>query len=180
MDDATRTTGFFLSLAILIARIALGGVLVFAAYYKIPDPQGFAFAIEAYRILPDHLVHLSAFLIPWLEAVAGVLLILGLAGRAAAIVASALMASFIVAILSVMARESVVVSECSCFGKADFICTGPPSWCHIAQNTVLLALGVLTVVKGPGMLSLDRLLVRRPHEAPTLIDDGQPPDARPI
>ena len=180
MDDATRTTGPLLSLALLLARVPLGGILVFAAYNKIPDPQGFAFAIEAYKILPDHLVHLSAFLIPWLEAIAGVLLILGLAGRAAAICAAVLMASFIVAILSVMARESVVVSECSCFGKANLICKGPPSWCHIVQNTVLLALAVLTVLKGPGMFSLDRLLARRPHEPPTLIDDEPTPDARPI
>lgn len=179
MDNAVRTTGPVWSLWLLLCRVAVGGLLAFAAYHKIPDPQGFAFAINAYKILPDHLVHVSAFVLPWLEALVGVGLIIGFWGRASAVLAGGMMIAFIVAIASVMLRADVTVSECSCFGKANLICEGPPDWCNIAQNTVLLALSVFIVVKGPGMFSFDRLLAKRPHDAPTLINEP-PPEGRPI
>ena len=80
-------------------RLVLGGLFVFAAYNKlIPQgegatssgPQGFAWTIQAFKLgLPDWFVRFSTFTTPWIEVVAGVLLIIGVWTRGAAMVIGA-------------------------------------------------------------------------------------------
>jgi uncharacterized membrane protein YphA (DoxX/SURF4 family) len=63
--------------SVLGFRIFLGGVFVWAAWVKIAEPQGFAAIIGNYQLLPGPLVNPLAVLLPWLEALCGVLLIVG-------------------------------------------------------------------------------------------------------
>jgi len=144
---------------LVIARIGVAGVLGYAGWTKLESQASlkeFARAIDAYKILPDHLVIVSAHAFPWIELIAAVLLVLGIWTRAAGVVASLLMAGFLGAIISVMVRESVVVTECGCFAKAGFLCSGPPGWCHIGQDSVLLMLSLFAAIRGGGAASLDR------------------------
>ncbi|MCC5785366.1 MAG: DoxX family membrane protein [Phycisphaerales bacterium] len=157
------------SSVLLIIRLLLAGVLLYAAWLKLKDPasaQKFANAIAAYKILPNHLVIVSAFAFPWLEAIAAVLLVLGLWTRAAAAVAGLLFVAFIGAIGSAMLRESVNLTTCGCFGERSLLCTGPPSWCHIAQNAGLTAMCVYLLWRGSGVVGIDRRLDRRLDQTP--------------
>jgi uncharacterized membrane protein YphA (DoxX/SURF4 family) len=137
---------------VLVARVFLGALFIFAAVMKLSNPQSFAEAINAFKILPDHLVVLATFVVPWIEAVLGVALILGLWTRSAALVLSLLLVAFIAALVSVLDKGIT----CSCFGKFEIPCSGPVGWCHVIRNTVLLALAALVVAKGPGSLAIDR------------------------
>jgi putative oxidoreductase len=139
----------------LVTRILLGGLFVFAGSIKLQSPQLFAFAIGAFKILPDHLIALSAFVVPWTEIIAGLCLITGFWGRAAALVIGGMLVVFLAGILSVIVRGLDV--KCTCFGKFEVPCVGPVGWCHVARNSVMLAMAVLVIWKGSGSLALDRV-----------------------
>src|SRR5690606_8437592 len=145
------------SYILVLLRLFLGGVFVYASLVKLGDPQQFAWAIRAYRLIPDdakHLVTLGAFVVPWLELITSAMLILGLWGRAAALVATGFMAVFVYAVWSVIARDLNIT--CGCFGKmkGPFGCEGPIGTCKLAENITLLASGLALLALGPGALSL--------------------------
>lgn len=148
------------SVILLALRLFLGGVFLLAALVKLKDPQQFAFAINAYQVLPTgakHLVPLATFVVPWLELIAGLLLLLGLWGRAAALVAASLMALFTAAVASVILRDMSIT--CGCFGKlkGPFGCEGPIGPCKLAENATLLLAGLVLTFAGPGRLSVEAL-----------------------
>lgn len=148
----------FGSATLLVLRVALGGLFVFAAIVKFQDIQQFGFAINAYQIIPGnarHAVTLFAFVLPWLELIAGLLLILGLWGRAASLLIALMMAAFTAAVASVILRELSIT--CGCFGKlkGPFGCEGPIGTCKLAENATLMAVAFLLTLTGPGRLALD-------------------------
>lgn len=143
-----------LGLLLLVLRLALGGLFLFAAYTKWEDPQKFVFAVLGFKFLPEHLAVLATYAVPWTEAVASVLLILGRWSRAAAAVLALMLIAFMVGIVSVIIRGIDV--KCTCFGGYDLLCTGSAGWCNIGQNALLLAVALLLAFKGGGLLSDDR------------------------
>src|SRR5690349_10366790 len=62
----------------LLARVFLGGFYIVAGAVKIPNPGKFAEAVANYRLLAHPLINLAAITLPWIEVVAGVLLVFGL------------------------------------------------------------------------------------------------------
>ncbi len=144
-------------------RLILGGLFVFAGVIKLLDPQQFAFSVAAFRIFPpgvgDHLTIVSTFAFPWAEVILGVLLILGLWTRASALLTTLLLAGFIGAILSVIARGLAV--ECGCFGKIDFICGAKVGACTVARNSVMLAMAIAILAMGGGRVALDFFRLKR-------------------
>jgi uncharacterized membrane protein YphA (DoxX/SURF4 family) len=93
-----------MKLPLLISRLILGGVFVYASFDKILHPHEFAEVVYNYQILPDALVNFTAILLPWLELSAGVFLILGLFLRGALFTCNVLLAVFLVAIAFNLAR----------------------------------------------------------------------------
>ncbi|MCX6439476.1 MAG: DoxX family membrane protein [Actinobacteria bacterium] len=98
----------------LLCRILLGGVLLVAGGLKAFKPSESASAVAAYKILPINLAHLMGYALPWLEIALGILLIIGLTTRLAAVVGTAIMIVFTAAIISVWARGILI--DCGCFG----------------------------------------------------------------
>jgi uncharacterized membrane protein YphA (DoxX/SURF4 family) len=109
---------------LLIGRIALGLVFLYAAYSKLyfngswhlNDYQFFfGMVIDSYHILPIDAVQIMGRLLPWVEFVLGVLLIAGVWVRWAAAAASLLLVVFIAA----MWRAKILGLEinCGCFGN---------------------------------------------------------------
>lgn len=142
---------------VLLVRVALGGLFIFAGLMKLKDPQSFAEAINGFKVIPYETVHLitvSAFLTPWIEIVAGAMLIVGFWARSSALLIGLMLLAFIAAIASVLARGMEI--NCSCFGKFERPCTGPIGPCHLIRNGVLLAMALFVVWKGPGALAIDR------------------------
>jgi uncharacterized membrane protein YphA (DoxX/SURF4 family) len=147
----------------LVLRVILGGLMVLSGVIKLSfasDTTGFAFAIKGFKLgLPDHIVIDFAYMIPWTELLAGVCLIAGFFTRGAGLTVAAMMAFFAIGIASVMWRDLDV--HCGCFGKLDFICTGPIGPCQITRCVVFGAVAGYLAKVGAGPWSLDRIRARR-------------------
>lgn len=159
-----RRPGLIESVLVLLPlRLVLGGLFCLAAFKKLNDPQSFAEAIKGFRILSevDHAVLITnaAFVIPWVEMIAGVMLILGLWTRASAVAVGLALVSFIAGLVSVMARG--IQTDCSCFGDLNLFCDAAVGWCQVIRNVVLLVPTGYLVWRGGGVLGLDRLAERR-------------------
>ena len=97
-------------------------------------------------------------LLPVVEVVVGVLLVLGLLTRPAAVVSSLLFVAFIVGIASAWARGMSI--DCGCFGGGGFDADARDKYPgEIARDVALLAASVWLVVRPSSRLSLDRRLL---------------------
>lgn len=107
---------------LLILRIIVGGVFIWAGALKIADPLGFAQSIENYRVIPHPLAFPIALVLPWVEVLSGAFLIIGLFRRSSALLVSFLLIGFIGLVALALARG--IDTLCGCFGslsrRADF------------------------------------------------------------
>ncbi|MEQ8317640.1 MAG: DoxX family membrane protein [Phycisphaerales bacterium] len=164
----------------LFVRLFLAGVFGFAAFMKLRNPdaaQAFAESIQAFQVLDKfdhhHVVVVSAFAVPWLEAICAVLILLGLWTRAAAFAMLGALGVFMYAIYTVIARELNV--ECGCFGDFNFPCHDTVGMCQMYRNGVLAVGCLFLVVRGGGRASLDGLIgPRKPKD-----DAGEPSQSEP-
>jgi len=125
----------------LLARLILGGVLLVAGYLKAFSPDKSMMAVRAYELLPIWLANVLGIILPWLEIGAGLLLILGVATRYAAIFGSALMVLFIIAIAQAWARGLSI--DCGCFGGGGTIDPSKTKYLEeILRDTGLALLGL--------------------------------------
>jgi uncharacterized membrane protein YphA (DoxX/SURF4 family) len=99
---------------LLVFRLALGGLFVYAGAVKVLDPLDFAQNIRNYRLVGQSLSFIAAVVLPWLEILAGVALAAGIWKRASALIISGLLVFFILLTLITIARGLDV--ECGCFG----------------------------------------------------------------
>jgi uncharacterized membrane protein YphA (DoxX/SURF4 family) len=117
----------------LVCRLILGGVLLTAGGLKAFKPSESAGAVAAYKILPTNLAHITGYALPWLEIALGILLIIGLSARLAAVVGTVVMLVFVAAIISVWARGILI--DCGCFGGGGAV---DPSKAAEAHHAYLL------------------------------------------
>lgn len=99
-----------------LSRLLLGGMYLYAAWYKVIEPADFARSIWYYHLVPGSLVNLMAIILPWLELVVGVALIVGVCFRGAALWNLLLLLVFIAALSSTIARGISI--DCGCFKAA--------------------------------------------------------------
>jgi uncharacterized membrane protein YphA (DoxX/SURF4 family) len=153
----------------LVLRLLLGGIFLFAGFKKLEDPQAVANSIQAFKIhffghpMPDHVVLLSTYTVPWVEVVVGAAILLGFWTRAASLLYALLMATFIALVISVIQRDMDVT--CQCLGRFKLFCSGPLGTCKVIENSILMAGSLLLLTIGPGSLSLDRLIFGRREPA---------------
>jgi uncharacterized membrane protein YphA (DoxX/SURF4 family) len=137
-----------------LARLVLAGYLGVAGLLKLPHPAESVRAVRAYRILPESIVPTVGYVLPLLEVGLAVLLVLGLATRTAAVIASVLMVAFIIGIASVAARGISI--DCGCFGGGGEVAEGATKYTQeIIRDVGLLVLGLLLVYRPGSRLSLD-------------------------
>ncbi len=130
-----------LSLAVMIARLAVGGLLVVAAIPKLLDPAAFASAVAAYEWRGSWWVAGALFL-PWLEFFTAVaLLAVPPLRRGAWLMGVLLFAVFAAAVASAVLRGLPV--RCGCLpGLAQM----PVGWPHVLLDLGLAALCTLGLV----------------------------------
>ena len=104
----------YLQLAI---RLIMGGLFLYAGVGKIITPLDFAAMVYNYKLLPDELIGPAATAIPWIEALSGFCLLMGLHTKGGALAISGLLAIFI-AILIISAARGLDV-ECGCFSGVE-------------------------------------------------------------
>lgn len=135
-----------------VLAIIVGGVFVYASLAKIADPRAFAKIIYHYQVIgpSDALgyfpANLLAVALPWIELVAGVLLVSGLWRREAGLVTAVLLVVFIASVGSTMAR-GIDIENCGCFaldasGRA-------AGWKLIAGDLALLAASLVVAFVPP-------------------------------
>jgi len=140
----------------LLLRALLGVVFVYASLGKIADPAGFARIVYQWQVLGPVASNVVAVTLPWVELVAGLLLIVGIWKRDAAAVVAVLLVVFIVAAVFVLAR-GIDVDNCGCtsVAAAGAAPSWPPAWMRgvggflIARNLALLAGALLLAFVEP-------------------------------
>jgi len=156
-----RTSG--LACLSLIARLLVGGTLVFSGVTKLPMHSQFTEIVNSYHLLPVALATAYALVLPWAEFVFGAYLILGILVRPSAF-ASVLMAiSFTVANVSAILRGEEYCT--SCFGNA-IVLLAPYS---LTIDILIIIAGVFLVVVGKReqLLGFDDWFFRRQHSRVT-------------
>ncbi len=102
----------------LLARLLVGGVWLYAGWLKVGDPEASTTAVRAYQLLPLDVADAVGRVLPALEIGVGLLLVLGLLARWAAVVSVLLLAAFVIGIVSVWVRGIPI--DCGCFGGGGY------------------------------------------------------------
>lgn len=124
------------SIFVLIARLVLGAIFVYAAYAKLLEPwQLFAMNIDSYNVLPLAMAETAAHFIPWFEMLLGLWLISGVWLRVSGTIASAVLLTFIVLMARAYAKGMQI--NCGCFGSGEAI-----SWKTLLRDGSMAALAI--------------------------------------
>ena len=125
---------------LLIFRLLLAAVFLYAAYMKLREPwMLFAMAIDAYQVLPEWASMLLGRTLPWIELVLGIWLAAGIALRYAAAGATLLLGVFLGIMIRTYAMGMKI--DCACFGMGD-----PISGRTLLRDGILLVLSVALTV----------------------------------
>ena len=128
---------------LLLLRLALGGVFIYAGALKIVDAQGFARDVHHFQLTPWTLSVVIAVYLPWLEVFAGLALILRRLPLGASL-ALVIMTSVFLAALSIAWARGLDIS-CGCFGKEEHnIQTHFPQL--FLRDAALLAAAIILVI----------------------------------
>jgi putative oxidoreductase len=101
---------------VVVARLLVGGVFVFAGMSKLALPHGEVVAqMQQYTIIPRLLTPLIATVLPWVEVLSGAALLIGFLTSPAAWLVVAQLVSFCLLMLVVLAA-GIEVEDCGCFG----------------------------------------------------------------
>lgn len=122
----------------LISRLILGGVFLFSALTKLPNPYFFLNSLYQYQLLPPFLAHFIAMILPWLELLLGLLLLTGTWLKGTWLPTLVLLMTFLSLHAYVLLRGLQI--PCGCFGT---LIPGniPPA--SLALTLLLLALALL-------------------------------------
>jgi uncharacterized membrane protein YphA (DoxX/SURF4 family) len=140
-------------------RWYLGCVFVLACQHKIAHPGSFAIDVATYGILPLSLVNLTAITLPWVELAAGIMLIVGLKARAAALMVFGMMVMFIAALAVALAQG--LDMSCGCFASQGAQGEDPISTMTVLRDLGWLMLSVYVMLFDDSPIGIDRILARR-------------------
>jgi uncharacterized membrane protein YphA (DoxX/SURF4 family) len=149
-----------------LARLVLGTVMLVAGALKVASPDDAVRAVQAYRLLPYAATHPVGYGLPLLEIVVGLLLILGLGTRVAAVLTGVLMVVYIAAIISVWVRGLSI--DCGCFGGGGTITPQGRATRYsteIARDLLFLGLASWIAVYPASRWALDRIHAEPDNDA---------------
>lgn len=121
-------------LSYTLCRLLLGAIFCVAGILKINDIPAFAGQIARYELLPYQWNYLAAATLPYIEVIAGLLLICNRRVRAASLTIGGMLIFFIIVLLAVLARGLDI--DCGCFGPS--MQSSPQQ--ALLRNVLLLAL----------------------------------------
>jgi len=148
----TRT----LDLVGTLARLILGLVLIVAGALKVTKPGASANAVHAYQVLPYDVGTYVGYALPIVEIIVGLLLVLGLFTRVAAVLGTLLMVVFITGIGQAWARGLTI--DCGCFGGGGPVNANQTKYgLEIARDVGLALCGAWLVRRPASLAGLDRL-----------------------
>lgn len=138
-------------------RVYLAAVFLAACYHKLLEPGSFALDIATYQILPLSLINLMAIVLPWIELVAGGMLLLAFRTRAAALLVAGMMLMFTIAISIAVAKG--LDMSCGCFASQG-AAEDPISWRTILRDAGWFTLALYVLFFDHTPLGIDRWLTK--------------------
>ena len=124
---------------VLIFRLTLGAMFIYASLDKINDPVTFSDDIRAYQIVPFGFENSLAIILPWLELLTGIGMVIGVMVDGAALISMGLLVVFIIAISSAILRGFNI--ECGCGLKEGEI-VGTQK---LLENTIFFLMGLCII-----------------------------------
>ncbi len=143
-----------------LVRLVLGVIWIWAALAKLHSPRTFLQTVRAYDATPEWLSEAIAYGLPVIEIAIGILLIIGLVVRLAAIVSGLLFLVFLIGLVQAAARG--IKLECGCFGGGGSSTSTNYTW-DILRDIGLLILAAFLVVWSMTRLSADEFMARNDH-----------------
>lgn len=157
---ATDRRSTALDVVVLLARLGLATVWLTSGIPKALDPHATTVAVRAYQLLPEGLVALVAAALPYLEIALGLLLLLGMATRLAAVISAVVLVIFIAGVISVAARGLSI--DCGCFGGGGEVAPGSTAYtAEILRDLGFMVLAGFLIFRPDTPLSVDRFALRR-------------------
>lgn len=133
---------------LLIARLSIAYVFIYAGAEKISDPDAFAISISNYRLLPAWSLNIFAITLPWIEVICGILLLFGVAVKENSAIIFSLLFIFTIAIVISLIRGLSI--DCGCFGKGSMI-----GLTKLAENLLMLIGSLSLIAFDSKILSLE-------------------------
>lgn len=118
------------------SRLGLGGMFIFASWFKIQNPHEFAMLVAQYQFLPSWSVNLFGLVMPQLELLTGLAIIFTRWNREAAALLLAMFAAFIVALAQAVIRDLGIT--CGCF-EIEGAVDKQEAWISLVRDLILLA-----------------------------------------
>ncbi len=134
---------------LLLFRVIVGFVFIYAGILKISDPAGFSDAINNYDLLPLSFVNFFAITLPWIEVVAGLFLLFGISVKENSFIISVMLVVFLLAIVISLGRGLNI--ECGCFGTSSGTKVGI---IKLVENSILLIFSFVLIKFDSIFLSL--------------------------
>jgi methylamine utilisation protein mauE len=145
----------------VVGRLIPGLVFLYAGIIKIGNVEGFAFDIRAYQLVGWDVSQILSYVLPVVEIAVGVLLIVGLLTRWAALVTMVLLIAFMGGIAWVWSQGISI--DCGCFGQGGEVAPENTQYPQkLAENLAMAALCCWLVVRPRSLFSLDQALFGSP------------------
>ena len=126
--------------------VALGLLLLVAAWHKVAARDAFIAALDDYRLLPDGLVRPVAWLLPLIEATLGLAWLAGIARGSIALATIATLTAYAAA-MAINLRLGRWNIGCGCsFGGGASGRDQPLSWSLVLRNLVLVVAAALAAL----------------------------------
>ncbi len=132
---------------LLVFRVLIAIVFIYAGAEKISDPESFAIAISNYKLLPTVTINLLAISLPWIEIVSGILLLFGISVKENSVIILSMLIVFTLGIAISFARGLNI--ECGCFGSDNKI-----GLLKLFENFLMILATLLLVFKGSDLLKI--------------------------
>lgn len=142
-----------------VARLVLGGVFIAAGAVKVGDLSASGRAVAAYRLLPFDVAMFVGTVQPFVEIALGVLLVVGLGTRLAAVISGLMLIAFTIGIVSAWIRGLRI--DCGCFSRGGDLAAGERTQylsATIRDIALLFAAGFLALFPRSRLSLDDKLL----------------------
>lgn len=136
---------------VLVARLIIGGLFIYASIYKVLNPTDFSVTVRNYTILPLEWTNLVAITLPWVELGSGLFLVLGVLIRPSALLTTGMMAVFLAALI--YAYSVGLDIDCGCF-SASTESSGKIGPLYLIRDTLLLLTSAFILFFDSGDYSL--------------------------
>ncbi len=123
----------------VVIRIIIGSFFVFSGFEKLVMPiENFQAIMESYDVLNHELAGIAAFIMPWVELLAGLFVFLGLWLKVSLGVLGGMTIMFFGVVAQAIIRN-LPIDECGCFGEAFSL----PLPAVLVMDSILCALIVI-------------------------------------